>query len=86
MVLFWTFHPRWDTIQRVVLASSDRPSGRDKTMPDYEFRCEACKKEFTLRQTFQEHDRTQRVKCPHCGSPKVTRTIGAVFAKTSKKS
>ena len=59
---------------------------RNKTMPDYEYRCEGCKKGFSVRQTFQEHDRAARVKCPHCGSQKVTRVIGAVFAKTSKKS
>ncbi len=55
-------------------------------MPDYEYHCEACKKEFTIWQTFQEHDRSQRVKCPHCGSQRVRREIGWVFAKTSKKS
>ena len=36
--------------------------------------------------TFEEHDRDKRVKCPKCGSEKVERVIGEVFAKTSKKS
>ena len=55
-------------------------------MPDYEFRCAECRKRFTLTQTFEEHDRAKRVKCPKCGSPKVERVIGEVFAKTAKKS
>ena len=55
-------------------------------MPDYDFKCTACRKRFTESQTFEEHDRGKRVKCPKCGSQKVERVIGAVFAKTSKKS
>ena len=54
-------------------------------MPDYDFRCTECRKRFTETQTFEEHDH-KRVKCPKCGSQKVERVIGAVFAKTSKKS
>ena len=54
-------------------------------MPDYDFKCTECRKRFTETQTFEEHDR-KRVKCPKCGSQKVERVIGAVFAKTSKKS
>jgi len=55
-------------------------------MPEYDYRCEGCGKRFATRQTFAEHDRTKRIKCPKCGSQKVTRVIGTVFAKTSKKS
>lgn len=70
-----------------MLVDSDRcVFERNRTMPDYEYRCEACNKKFTIWQTFQEHDRSQRVKCPHCGSQRVRREIGLVFAKTSKKS
>ena len=58
---------------------------RRRTMPDYDFKCTACRKRFTESQTFEEHDRGL-VKCPKCGSEKVERVIGAVFAKTSKKS
>jgi len=54
-------------------------------MPSYDFKCMACRKRFTETQTFEEHDR-KRVKCPKCGSGKVERVIGAIFAKTSKKS
>ena len=55
-------------------------------MPDYDYRCADCRKKFTMKQTFEEHDRRSRVKCPKCGSGKVERVIAAVFAKTSKKS
>jgi putative FmdB family regulatory protein len=54
-------------------------------MPDYDYRCTECRKRFTETQTFEQYDR-RRVKCPKCGSQKIERVIGAVFAKTSKKS
>jgi putative FmdB family regulatory protein len=55
-------------------------------MPTYEYKCTECRKRFTVQESFEEHDRHQRVKCPKCGSQKVERILGAVFAKTSKKS
>jgi putative FmdB family regulatory protein len=55
-------------------------------MPDYDFECRECRKTFIETQSFEEHDRHKRVKCPKCGSTKVERLIGTVFAKTSKKS
>jgi putative FmdB family regulatory protein len=55
-------------------------------MPDYDFECVGCGKKFTKQQTYEEHDRQKRVKCPKCGSQRTRRVIGAVFAKTSKKS
>ena len=54
-------------------------------MPNYDYRCSPCGRKFTVKQTFEEHGR-KRVKCPKCGSQKVERIIGAVFAKTAKKS
>ena len=54
-------------------------------MPDYEYKCLECGKRFTENRTFEQHDR-ETVKCPKCGSSKIERLIGAVFAKTSKKS
>ena len=55
-------------------------------MPNYEFECTQCRKTFTQKQTFEEHDRHKRVKCPKCGTTKVKPRIGSVFAQTSKKS
>jgi putative FmdB family regulatory protein len=54
-------------------------------MPYYDYRCSQCRKKFSEKQTFEEHER-KRVKCPKCGSQKVERVLGEVFAKTSKKS
>ena len=55
-------------------------------MPFYEFQCTQCRKAFTQKQTFEEHDRHKPVKCPKCGTTRVKQLIGAVFAQTSKKS
>ena len=55
-------------------------------MPNYDYQCAKCSKKFTKQQTFKDHDRGKRVRCPECGSEKVERVISAVFAKTSKKS
>lgn len=54
-------------------------------MPTYDFRCEACKKRFSLTLSFAEYD-GKKVRCVKCGSRRVKRQIGRVFAKTSKKS
>ena len=54
-------------------------------MPDYEFRCEKCKKTFTATLTFKQYDQ-RKVKCPKCGGATVQQIIGATFAKTAKKS
>lgn len=54
-------------------------------MPTYEYRCEKCRKKFTLLMTVADHDR-RRQKCPKCGSQRVTQMLGAFYAQTSKKS
>ena len=58
---------------------------REGTMPNYEFRCQKCKKTFAERLTFKEYDQ-HKVKCRKCGSTKVQPVISSTFAKTSKKS
>jgi putative FmdB family regulatory protein len=54
-------------------------------MPSYDYRCGECRKKFTLKQTFEEHDH-KKLRCPKCGAHKVERLINPVFTKTSKKS
>lgn len=54
-------------------------------MPTYTYRCEACRKAFSLQMTMSEHDK-KRVKCPKCGSRKVRQHFGSFGVKTSKKS
>ena len=53
-------------------------------MPTYDYRCDSCRKKFTLMMGIKEHD-TRKVKCPKCNSTKVTQQIGSFFAQTSKK-
>jgi putative FmdB family regulatory protein len=54
-------------------------------MPTYDYRCQSCKKKFSLTLSIKEHD-ASRVKCPKCGDKKVEQLITQFIAKTSKKS
>jgi putative FmdB family regulatory protein len=54
-------------------------------MPTYEYLCEACKKKFSLIQSFSEHDKG-KVICPKCKSNKVKQQISLFTTKTSRKS
>jgi putative FmdB family regulatory protein len=55
-------------------------------MAYYEFECEKCGKQFSVKQSFREHDQEPQPKCPHCGSRKVGQLISAIHVKTAKKS
>ena len=55
-------------------------------MAYYEYECEKCRHIFTLQQSFKEHDQHKPIKCPKCGSPKVSQLVSSVHLKTSKKS
>ena len=54
-------------------------------MPTYEFLCESCQKSFELTLTFSERT-SAKVRCPGCGSEKVSPQMTAFSAKTSRKS
>ena len=54
-------------------------------MPTYSYRCEACRKSFSLQTTIAAHDKA-RAKCPKCGSRKTQQRIALFGAVTSKKS
>lgn len=54
-------------------------------MPTYDYRCDKCKKRFSLTMTIGEHE-SRRVRCPKCNSLKVTQQIGGFFCQTSDKS
>jgi len=54
-------------------------------MPTYDFRCQECKKDFSVTLTWTQFDKG-KPKCPKCGKKKVEPIFGAVLAKTSKKS
>jgi putative FmdB family regulatory protein len=57
-------------------------------MPNYDFRCTACKKTFTATMTWTQFDKKRgKAKCPKCGkSRNVEQLIGSQMVKTSKKS
>ncbi len=54
-------------------------------MPRYEFMCGSCEKGFEVTLTLGERTNA-KVKCPSCGSEKVTPQLTVFTAKTSRKS
>jgi putative FmdB family regulatory protein len=54
-------------------------------MPMYDFHCENCQRDFTLKLSFAEYEKGN-FKCPFCQSDKVRRVISRVFVRTSRKS
>ena len=54
-------------------------------MPVYEFKCEKCRKRFTLTMAISEYEK-KRFRCPKCESSKVKQEITSFYAVTSKKS
>ena len=54
-------------------------------MPTYEYKCEACKEEFTLIMSFSERENA-KVTCPKCQSDKVKQLVSTFTSKTSRKS
>jgi putative FmdB family regulatory protein len=55
-------------------------------MPAYEYVCKDCRKKFTIFLSIKEYAALPKIKCPHCNSDNVERTIAGFFEKTSKKS
>jgi putative FmdB family regulatory protein len=54
-------------------------------VPQYSFKCLACRKEFTKILSLREHEKGG-IACPHCGSKKTEQRWAAFYAVTSKKS
>jgi putative FmdB family regulatory protein len=54
-------------------------------MPTYDFKCEKCKKKFTLIMSISEYENT-KFRCPKCKSTRVKQQITPFQAVTSKKS
>ena len=54
-------------------------------MPTYEYRCEACGKQFTRTERMSQHGR-RRPACPKCKSKKVGRVLSSFYANTASKS
>jgi putative FmdB family regulatory protein len=53
-------------------------------MPFYEFTCEQCHSEFTLRRGIAEMD--DPAPCPRCGSDETKRKIGIFYATNTGSS
>lgn len=54
-------------------------------MPTYEYLCGSCKKGFDVKLTIAERAKAH-VKCPGCGSKKVSLQLTVFSPKTSRKS
>ena len=54
-------------------------------MPEYEYICKECHREFSEVLTFKEHDK-KKIRCPKCQSENVEKVIEPVTVLTSKKS
>jgi putative FmdB family regulatory protein len=54
-------------------------------MPTYEYRCEKCKRKFTIALSIAQHVK-KRPTCPRCKSVKVKQQITPFYAGTSSKS
>ena len=52
-------------------------------MPQYNYFCRACKKEFSKILTVSEYEKG-KIVCPHCKSKDVKRRWAAFYAVTSK--
>ncbi len=55
------------------LVSAPRPEDfqkKERTMPTYEYQCEACKNEFLLVLSIAEHEKG-KAACPKCQSEQV---------------
>ena len=55
-------------------------------MPVYEYRCNKCKKVFSLQMTISEYIKKKSIKCSHCKSGSVKRIYSTFSAVTSSKS
>jgi putative FmdB family regulatory protein len=54
-------------------------------VPTYEFRCEDCRREFTLVLSMADRDKG-KIRCPACKKRNVKQQISTFQTKTSKKS
>ena len=54
-------------------------------MPTYEYKCEKCKKRFSLMMTISEYEK-KKTRCPKCKSVRVKQQITSFETITSNKS
>jgi putative FmdB family regulatory protein len=82
-LLPWWLVNRLKTVR--IFSGHDFSIARRFPMPMYDFQCESCQHEFTLKLSFAEYDKGG-FKCPVCRSDKVRQVISHVNVRTSRKS
>jgi putative FmdB family regulatory protein len=55
-------------------------------MAIYEYRCNDCRKRFTVTRLISEHERRRNPTCPKCRGRNTRQVFTAFFAKTASKS
>lgn len=55
-------------------------------MPEYEFACNNCKKEFKLVMSISEREKKREIECPSCKGKDVIQLVTSFMTKTSRKS
>jgi putative FmdB family regulatory protein len=70
-------------IARTVQYETSRKGGL--AVPTYEFRCEDCRRAFTLVMSMAERDKG-KISCPACKKRNVKQQMTTFQTKTSKKS
>lgn len=53
-------------------------------MPRYEYHCQTCNRNVTLRLSVAQHEKG-RPACPKCGAKKLTQLISSFLTQTSRK-
>jgi putative FmdB family regulatory protein len=59
-------------------------SRKEQNMPQYEYRCKKCKKEFSVYLSISEKER-KKLRCPSCKGSAVEQLITPFMTKTSRK-
>jgi putative FmdB family regulatory protein len=55
-------------------------------MAFYDYECADCKKKFTVKHSFEEHDRHEKILCPKCKGRHVRQLVAEVHVQTARKS
>ena len=65
--------------------SDEMRKRKEEAMPSYEFLCEKCNKQFSLRQSLADYE-NKKYACPGCKTRKIKQQITTFQTKTSRKS
>ncbi len=68
----------------VTTPAASAGAARHRSMPRYEYQCEACNRTVTLRLSISQHEKARQA-CPKCGSTKLTQLVSSFLTQTSRK-